>query len=208
MEVLNLSGVARAQAALALGKLIVIPTDTVYGLAAQANDEKAVRRLYRLKGRDIYQPTSVIFSSISQLLDVTGVTCSRTMWAIRALLPGPWTLIIDVPDLAWPWVTGGRVGPMGVRVPATALDIPPVAATSANLAGAPTSNSISELDERLVKFIAVAIEAGSLDASNESTVIDITGWSLGKDHPKVLRDTAGRALGALNLLASCPAKGI
>ncbi len=189
------------RAALERGELVVVPTDTVYGLAASASDESAVRRMYVAKGRSATQPTAVIFASKAQLLDALPSLDARSTWAIQSLLPGPWTLVLDIDDIAWPWLTGGTHGPLGVRVPAGALDLPPIAATSANESGAPTAESVATLDGSLSAHVAYAVDGGTLGRGSESTVLDLVAWSRGDGDVRVLRDIAGRAGQALAVLA-------
>ena len=192
------------RAALDDGQLVVVPTDTVYGIAARADDETAVRALYAAKGRPVGQQTAVIFASLGQVGEHMPDLDPRSRWALNALLPGPWTLIVANPAGRWPWLTGGTPGPIGVRVPAGALDLPPIAATSANAAGRPTAATIDELDDDVADHVVVALDRGTLPAGNESTVLDVTAWARGDGEVHVLRDTAGRAGQALAALADGP----
>lgn len=194
------SELACVQRALEQGELVVVPTDTVYGLAALASDEAAVRRMYECKGRDLAQPTAIVFASIAQLQEALPDLGVRATWAVQALMPGPWTLIVDNPSEQWTWLTGGAAGPIGVRVPAGAVDLPPIAATSANAAGDPTAGELAALDPALAEQVSCAIDRGVLPADRESTVLDITAWSRGDGDVRVLRDTAGRAGQAIAVL--------
>ena len=198
------SELAYVHRALEQGELVVVPTDTVYGLAALASDEAAVRKMYECKGRDATQPTAVVFSSIPQLQEALPDMGVRATWAVQSLLPGPWTLVIDNPDARWTWLTGGVAGPIGVRVPAGAVDLPPIAATSANVAGAPTAAQLTELAPELLEHVSCAIDRGVLPAEGESTVLDLVAWSRGDGDVRVLRDTPGRAGQALAVLADAP----
>jgi L-threonylcarbamoyladenylate synthase len=191
--------------ALLRGELVVVPTDTVYGIAASAADEAAVRRLYAVKGRDIAQPTAVVFATRDELAAALPDLDARTTWAIQSLLPGPWTLVVDAPGHDWPWLSGGVAdGPLGVRVPAGALALPPIAATSANPAGTPTADAVLRLDDALVPHVTYAIDRGVLPPEGESTVLDIVAWSRREGDVRVLRDTAGRAGQALAALGDGP----
>ncbi len=195
---------AYVQRALEQGELVVVPTDTVYGLAALATDEAAVRRMYERKGRSIDQPTAVVFASIAQLREHLPELDPRVSWAVQSLLPGPWTLIVDNPDGHFPWLTGGEPGPLGVRVPAGAVQVPPIAATSANVTGRGTAPDLRSLDPELIDHVSCAIDRGTLPPEGESTVLDLTAWSRGEGDVRVLRDTAGRAGLALAALADAP----
>ena len=106
-----------AVAALRAGRLVVLPTDTVYGLAADGESEPAARSLYAAKGRDAIQPTAVLFASIDVLLErvpelpVTAVEIART------LLPGPFTLILEN-RRRYAWLNPERPDAIGLRIPA------------------------------------------------------------------------------------------
>lgn len=199
-----------ARLAIERGELVVVPTDTVYGVAAHAQDEAAVRKLYEAKGRGIEQPSAALFATVAELRDAFGEDglSPRATWAVEALLPGPWTLIVNNPTARWPWLTGGEAGaPIGVRVPAGALALPPLAATSANLAGEPTALRIADVPADLVAHIACAIDRGTLGGgADASTVLDLTEWERTGDGAdlRVLRDDAGRAGVARAALFSAP----
>jgi L-threonylcarbamoyladenylate synthase len=186
------------------GELVLVPTDTVYGIAALAADESAVRRLYAAKGRPETQQTAAIFSSIAAVVDTFPDLDVRTSWAMHALFPGPWTLVIDNPTGRWPWLTGGVPGPIGIRVPAGALDLPPIAATSANRSGEPTASRVHEIDRTLHAQLSYGVDRGALPAGNESTVLDLVTWARGAGDIIVLRDTVGRAGQARAVLADGP----
>lgn len=186
------------------GELVVVPTDTVYGIAALACDEAAVARLYAAKGRPAGQSTAVIFGSVAALVDALSDLDVRSSWAVHSLLPGPWTLILDNPSGRWPWLTGGVPGPLGVRVPAGALNLPAIAATSANPAGRPTAATVAEVDENLQSHLSIAVDRGPRPAGSESTVLDLVAWSRGEGDVNVLRDPVGRAGQALAVLGDAP----
>jgi L-threonylcarbamoyladenylate synthase len=190
--------------ALEQDELVVIPTDTVYGIAALATSEAAVRRLYELKGRGATQPTAVAFATVDALLEQLPELSVRARWAVRSLLPGPWTLVVENPSGQMPWLTGGVPGPIGVRVPAGALELPPIAATSANEAGEPTIEQVRDIPPRLAGGIACAVDRGVLLGSAESTVLDLTAWERSEGDVSVIRDTRERAGQALATLASAP----
>jgi len=178
---------AAAVAALRVGASILVPTDTVYGLAADAASEEAVARLYRLKGRDAIRPTAVVFTSVAQLIDcVPGLDEP----VVRSLLPGQLTLVVPNPTGRYRWVCGAR-GALGVRVPvlrpvvADILEVfGPVVATSANLPGASDPCRLDEVPEAIASGVAVALDGGELPGI-PSTVVDLSGAA-----PRVLREGA------------------
>lgn len=200
----ELEYVARA---LGAGELVMVPTDTVYGIAALATDEAAVARLYACKGRPSTQPTAAVFSSVGQLASHVSSLDRRSAFAIQALLPGPWTLVLANPAGVMPWLTGGSPGPLGVRVPAGALELPPIAATSANRAGEPTVERVQQLHPEIAGQLSCAVDRGPLDPAHESTVLDLVAWAGGQGEVRVLRDTAGRAGQALAALDDAPDAG-
>jgi L-threonylcarbamoyladenylate synthase len=194
--------------ALEQGQLVIVPTDTVYGIAARAADADAVARLYAAKGRPASQPTAVVFASVAALHEQFPELSSRARFAVAALLPGPWTLIVDNPEGQLPWLTGGERGPIGVRVPLGAYELPAIAASSANLAGQATINVVGELDLTLVDHVACVIDRGNLGLGGPavaSTVIDLTAWELGAGDIVVVRDEAQRAAQAFVALRGAPA---
>jgi L-threonylcarbamoyladenylate synthase len=166
-------------AALRLGETAAIPTDTVYGLACAARLESACRRLLEAKGRDPAKPSAILVASVAALLD--DVLPEAPAHAVRALLPGPLTLILPNPQRRFPWLCGDDPGRIGVRVPdlpwplAGALaDAGPVLATSANRAGEPPALRVEDLDP-VADAIAVAVDGGPSPGGAPSTVVDLCG---------------------------------
>jgi L-threonylcarbamoyladenylate synthase len=174
-------------AALRAGLLVVLPTDTVYGLAAAAGDESAVRELSRVKGRRESTPIALVAASLDVLLDLVPELDETT---VRELLPGPYTLVLRNPARRYPWL-GGR-DTIGVRVPlltgaakAVVDEVGAVAATSANLHGGPDASTLAEVSDEVRSACAVLVDGGELPGT-ASTVIDFTGHE-----PRVLRAGAG-----------------
>lgn len=192
--------------ALEHGELVVVPTDTVYGIAALATSREACGRLYLAKGRDPGQPTAVVFPDLDLLIDTIPDLSLRARIACEMLLPGPYTLVVGNPTGVLPWLCGATPGAIGVRVPAGALDLPPLAATSANLPGEPEIEVVAALPAAIAAQVACAIDAGPLPEGGASTVLDLTAWEAADAPPdpalvRVLRDPAGRSPAALDLLA-------
>jgi L-threonylcarbamoyladenylate synthase len=179
----------RAVEALLAGRQVLLPTDTVYGLCATASSSAAVEALYRLKGRAATQPTAILAGDVEALLESVPELPERI---VRALLPGPYTLVLPNPARRFAWLTGGRPEAIGVRVP----DLPgdaaevlrragPVVATSANVAGGPDPRRLEDVPRELRDAAAAEIDGGELPGV-ASTVVDFTGAE-----PKVLREGAG-----------------
>ena len=196
-----------AVAALREGLPVVLPTDTVYGLCANAESEESVRRAYELKGRDAQQPSALVASDVDLLLECFPELRSRIEPVLRALLPGPLTLVVSNPARRFPWLAGDRVDTVGVRVPelpaaadAVLRGAGPVMATSANHPGGPDPARLAEVPDEILEGCGSAIDAGELPGV-PSTVIDLTG-----DEPKVVREGAVSAREALARLAGLVAE--
>jgi L-threonylcarbamoyladenylate synthase len=197
------SDVEAAVAAIRAGRLAIVPTDTVYGLAASAYCEGPVRRLYRAKGRDEIQPTALVAADIEMLLECVPELRGRAALMVRALLPGPYTLVLPNPGRRFRWLCGQRPETLGVRVPALegkAADllarIGVFAATSANLPGGPDPRTVDEVPEQIRAAADAIVDAGPLPGK-PSTVIDFTG-----SEPVVLREGAVPAEEVLRLVGS------
>ncbi len=165
----------RAASAVADGELVVYPTETVYGLGADALDPEAVERVFELKGRDRSNPLSLGVESVDAALRYTKPTEFAVAFA-RAFLPGPVTVVVErgssVPDV----LTAGR-DRVGVRIPdhsvARALlrETGPLTATSANVSGRGSVTRVADLDDRIREGVAAVIDDGEAPGT-ESTVVD------------------------------------
>jgi L-threonylcarbamoyladenylate synthase len=185
-------------AAIRAGAPVVVPTDTVYGLAADGFHEAPVRRLYRLKGRDEEQPTALVAATVDVVLDAVPELGGPATAALRALLPGPYTLILPNPARRFPWLTGARPETIGVRVPDLSGDpaelmrlVRAIAATSANRPGGPDPRSVDEIPEELRQGCSAVLDVGELPGT-PSTVLDLTG-----PKPELVREGAVPAEEAL-----------
>lgn len=198
-----MSAVADAVAAVRAGGLVVLPTDTVYGLACSPYREAPVRTLSERKGRTPAQPIALLATSVDELLECVPELRGRSAVIARGLLPGPYTLVLPNPARRFPWLAGDRPEAIGVRVPALAgvardlLDaVGALAATSANLHGGPDARRVEELPPELRDAVAAVVDAGELPGT-PSTVLDLTG-----PEPVVLREGAVPAAEALSALAA------
>lgn len=197
-----------AVAALRAGELVVLPTDTVYGLCADGYREQPYRRLCRVKGRPETTPTALLAADLEAILDAVPEARGRAAVAARALLPGPYTLVLPNPARRFRWLTGSSPETIGVRVP----ELPPVsravveragavAATSANLRGAPDPARLQDVPEEILGAAACALDGGDLPGA-PSTVIDLT-----TREPTVLREGAVPAAEALSRAAEALTSG-
>jgi L-threonylcarbamoyladenylate synthase len=170
-------------AALRAGRLVVLPFDTVYGLAAEPHDEASTRRLYELKGRAEAQPTALVAASVDALRTLLPELDMTAAWH---LLPGPFTLVVPNPAHRFRHLTGTNPDALGVRVPELAgptravLDeLGAVVATSANLPGGPDPRRLEAHELRA--GAAAELDGGELPGT-PSTVVDLTGAE-----PRILR---------------------
>ncbi len=169
----------RAAAAIQAGELVIIPTDTLYGLAADPFNAAAVRRVFRAKGRDARLPVPLIAASRRQMeeqigpLPVLAARLASTFW------PGPLTLVVPAPAGVAGAVTG-ETGTVAVRVPDHAVARGlcdavgrPLTATSANLSGQAPSADPDRAVEGLEASVAVLLDAGMAPGGPPSTVVDV-----------------------------------
>ena len=182
-------------AALGAGLPVLLPTDTVYGLAASPAQERYADALYALKGREQRQPVALVAASVERLLEVVP-ELDRTI--VHALLPGAFTLVLPNPAHRYPWLTGERPDTIGVRVPAVGGDalrvldaVGCVAATSANDPGGPDPVSLADVPARIRAGCGAELDVGRLPGI-ASTVLDFTG-----PEPRVLREGAAPSAEAL-----------
>jgi L-threonylcarbamoyladenylate synthase len=187
-----------AAANLLAGNLVAFPTETVYGLGADACNADAVARIYSVKGRPADHPLIVHVASLDALGDWASDVPGYAISLARDFWPGPMTLIIKRSDLARDFVTGGQET-VGVRVPdhPVALGLleafaraggKGVAAPSANRFGNVSPTTAQAVADELVEYLAEAdqiLDGGPCEVGVESTIIDCTG-----EHPRILRPGA------------------
>nr|MBA2476006.1 L-threonylcarbamoyladenylate synthase [Actinomycetota bacterium] len=164
--------------AIRAGAPVLLPTDTVYGLCADGYREAPVRRALRLKGRAGEQPSALLASDLDLLLECVPELRGRAATIARALLPGPYTLVLPNPARRFRWLTGSRPEAIGVRVPLLAGEARSVLeqvgvllATSANLPGEPAPRRLDEVAGALRAGCAAELDGGQLPGT-ASTVID------------------------------------
>jgi len=194
--------------ALREGKPVVMPFDTVYGLAADPSREEPVRRLYKLKGRGETEPSALVAWDFAYLLECVPELRGQAASLAQLLLPGPVTLILPNPARRFRWLTGTNPEAIGVRVPA--FDGPgaevlervgAVAATSANHPGGSDPRRLDEVPDEIREGAAAVVDGGELPGS-PSTVIDLTG-----PEPRILREGALPAEEALRRLGAAVRSG-
>ena len=173
--------VARAAEAVSDGNLVVYPTETVYGLGADALDADAVTRVFEVKGRSREKPVSLAVPDVEQVNEYARLTTNERAF-MREFLPGPVTVLVEaravVPDV----LTAGR-SRVGVRVPdhPTALalleEVSPLTSTSANVSGNPSAQCVADLDGAIRERAAVVLDGGDLPGT-ESTVVDVSAGTI------------------------------
>ncbi len=160
-----LTGMRMARAALARGELVVLPTDTVYGLAADAFSAAAVRRLLAAKGRDRSAPPPVLIGNSATLDAVAEHVPEEVRRLVEVFWPGGLTIILHArASLAWD--LGDTHGTVAVRIPnhPIALELlaetGPLAVSSANLSGQPAATTASEAEAMLGGSVSVILDGG------------------------------------------------
>ena len=187
-----------AAAALIKGDLVAFPTETVYGLGADATDKDSIARIYKVKGRPVGHPLIVHISSLANLdkwardIPEYAVNLARTFW------PGPMTLILPRTDLAKDFITGGQDN-VGIRIPSHTVALAllkefedqgglGVAAPSANRFGAVSPTTASAVEVELADYFSEndqILDGGPCLVGVESTIINCT-----QNKPSILRPGA------------------
>lgn len=187
------AGVTAAVEALQRGELAVLPTDTVYGIAADAFNPIAVGRLLEAKGRGRDMPTPVLVPSARTIEGLADVVPQAARDLVEAFWPGALTIVLrHAATLAWD--LGDTKGTVAVRMPLDRVALAvlertgPLAVSSANRSGMPPATDVEEAVSQLGTSVDVYLDGGPSGDSMPSTIVDLTG-----DVPKVLR------LGALSL---------
>lgn len=193
-----MTSVAGGAAALRAGALVAFPTETVYGLGADATNASAVARVYEVKGRPADHPLIVHLASSGAMSQWARDIPSYAQALAQAFWPGPMTLVVKRSDLAGDFITGGQ-DTVGLRVPGhpVALELlvayeelggKGVAAPSANRFGKVSPTTAHAVRDELARHLGpqdLVLDGGSSEVGIESTIIDCTG-----DLPCILRPGA------------------
>lgn len=165
------------------GGLVALPTDTLYGLAADPFSNAAVNRLFEAKGRAAERALPLIAADSAQVAGHLGHLSPEAKRLAARFWPGPLTLLIAAPSTLAAAVTSGT-GAVGVRVPADevarricAACGHPVTATSANVSGQPGTADPDEVERSLGDRIDLLIDAGPTRGGAPSTIVDVSGVS-------------------------------
>jgi L-threonylcarbamoyladenylate synthase len=174
------AGIANAALAVQRGQLVVLPTDTVYGVGADAFDPGAVRRLLAAKGRGREMPPPVLVSAATTLDALAVGVPSYARALIEKLWPGPLTLVCrQQPSLQWD--LGDTRGTVAVRMPdhEVALELlsrtGPLAVSSANRSGMPAAQDADAAEAMLGGSVRIILDDGPTPGAEPSTIVDVTG---------------------------------
>ncbi|HUV55891.1 MAG TPA: L-threonylcarbamoyladenylate synthase [Dehalococcoidales bacterium] len=173
------------------GGLVAFPTDTVYGLGACVDIQRAVKRLYQIKQRPRSMALPLLLADTSQISEVAEPVSEVAWLLVRNFLPGALTLVLlkssSVPDII---TAGGRT--VAVRIPAHPVPVAlveglgtPIVGTSANLSGKPSSLTADEVYSQFGDRVDLVIDGGRCPGGKESTIVDVTG-----ETPVILREGA------------------
>jgi tRNA threonylcarbamoyl adenosine modification protein (Sua5/YciO/YrdC/YwlC family) len=175
-----LQGLAEAETALRRGELVVIPTDTVYGIAAEAFDPVAVDGLLKAKGRGRDMPPPVLVGTVRAAMALVMELGDAGKDLIDEFWPGALTIVcMSSPTLVWD--LGETKGTVAVRMPLhqVTLDLlkrtGPLAVSSANVSGRPPATTVDEAMAQLGDSVAVYLDGGPCAADVPSTIVDLTG---------------------------------
>lgn len=181
------TGIASAVSALKGGRLVVMPTDTVYGIGADAFDSAAVASLLAAKGRGRDMPVPVLVGSWHTIDGLVYSVPQSAKELIRAFWPGALSLVVrQAPSLQWD--LGDANGTVMLRMPLHPVaiqllrEVGPLAVSSANISGRPASVSAQEARDQLGDLVEVYLDGGPAEKQAASTIVDLTGA-----HPRVLR---------------------
>ena len=170
---------AAIKTSLDAGKVIVYPTDTLYGLGADATSPEAVDKIYELKSR-VNSPVSVLLDSTTQLFEIATDLSDQAMELINSFMPGALTVICRS-DYAFAPQLISQNGSIGFRVPGDSISraIPglfgkPITTTSVNPTGLAPASSLSEVKTYYLDQVDLMIDIGPMQTSRGSTVIDLT----------------------------------
>jgi L-threonylcarbamoyladenylate synthase len=181
-------GIASAISALKGGRLVVLPTDTVYGIGADAFDGAAVAALLSAKGRGRDMPVPVLVGSWHTIDGLVYSVPESARQLIRAFWPGALSLVVQqAPSLQWD--LGDAAGTVMLRMPLHPVaiellrEVGPMAVSSANISGHAAAVTAADARDQLGDLVEVYLEAGPSAQGSASTIVDLTGAQ-----PKVLRE--------------------
>lgn len=193
-----------AKNALKAGRLVVLPTDTLYGIGADAFDGEAVAALLRAKGRGRDMPVPVLVGSWNTIDGLVYSVRPHTRDLIRAFWPGGLSLVVEqAPSLAWD--LGDTRGTVMLRMPLHPValellrEVGPLAVSSANVSGRPPATTVEEAREQLGGSVGVYLDGGRAEHGQASTIVDLT-----SPVPRILREGAVSTADIADVLGVTP----
>jgi L-threonylcarbamoyladenylate synthase len=181
------AGIASAVSAVKGGRLVVLPTDTVYGIGADAFDSTAVAALLSAKGRGRDMPVPVLVGSWNTIEGLVYTVPNAARELIRAFWPGALSLVVrQAPSLVWD--LGDAAGTVMLRMPLHPVaievlrEVGPMAVSSANISGSPAAVTAQDARSQLGDLVEVYLDAGASDRQAASTIVDLT-----SAQPRILR---------------------
>ncbi|GGC70381.1 threonylcarbamoyl-AMP synthase [Hoyosella rhizosphaerae] len=200
------AGVTAAIQAIKAGRLVVMPTDTVYGIGCDAFDSHAVASLLTAKGRGREMPVPVLVGSWSTIDGLVYSVPPITRSLIEAFWPGGLSIVVQhAPSLSWD--LGYTRGTVMLRMPLhpVALEIlrevGPMGVSSANISGRPPAATVDDAEEQLGDSVAVYLDGGPAQHKVASTVVDLTGTQ-----PRILREGAVNVEAVAEVLGMKPSE--
>ena len=173
------------------GGVAAFPTETFYGLGADARNEAAVEKIFRIKGRNFHNPIALIVADEREVVPLVEEIPATAKILMQRFWPGPLTLIFRATPSVSPRLTGGT-GKIGIRVSSHAIArllaaalSGPLTATSANLSGRPECSSADEVIRTLGDLPDAVIDGGPTPGGSGSTILDVT-----VSPPQILREGA------------------
>ncbi len=173
------------------GELVAMPTETVYGLAANGMDELAVKRLYEAKQRPGYKAFSLQVPDVSMVNDIAEQVPNMAWRLFEKFCPGPITIVLPKKNTVPRVVTGGKKT-VGIRIPANEIALAvlkeagvPLAVPSANISAHPSPTSAQMVYDDMQGLIPLILDGGPCNLGIESTIVDCTG-----DEPVIIRQGA------------------
>ncbi|MFQ5008780.1 threonylcarbamoyl-AMP synthase [Clostridioides difficile] len=170
------------------GKTVIFPTETVYGLGANALDENAVKKIYEAKGRPSDNPLIVHIYEKEEVYDLAKDISDKAKLVIEKLWPGPITIILNKKDII-PYKTSGGLDTVAIRMPSNVIARAiikeagtPIAAPSANISGRPSPTKAKHVYEEMNGRVDGIVLGGDSNFGLESTVLDLT-----EETPMILR---------------------
>lgn len=180
--------VRKTAAALRRAELVVIPTDTVYGVAADAFSPAATRKLFAAKGRSRSYPLPVLVRTRDQVGALAAAVTPEADRLMDEYWPGPMTIVMHAQE-GLVWDIGDNDGTVALRMPDDPIvlgvlgEIGPLAVTSANRSGEPPATDVEAAQDALGDVVSVYVDGGPRDDARPSTIVDLT-----RGEPLLLRD--------------------